>query len=723
MGLADSSLQDPRSKSFRQSNSASCDLLISKSQKAVVMCKSTEVRHTVVSCLLAVLLIAGSSYCSEAQLGQAQTTSAPTARSRSTILETSPRAVSWEYRQVQRHLAEGWNTWDVNSVLTQVLLPEGLAIHIGLKHNSARSGDTFLPSALIGRLTPDAEQVTPGPHSWNGSYTDIQISWAGHDWRVQSARDGKELVLLANPLPSRSISALPPTIVFSVNFLWNRPGMTIKRPDYIETRGASGEVLVYCTCTRAIGGDRVEKSKPVDDDEDVNFPIGGPYFSADFTKPVGVSTGKRRSLTNIESIVARQREAYERSVTESGKNGPTVDAIETTLGWDTIFEPEGRRVISPVSRIWSVDRGGYVLFDWDSFFASTMAAIGDRDLAYANAIETLRGATPQGFVPNYSRSGGWKTFDRSEPPVGSITVFSMYQQFHDRWFLEETFRPLLDWNLWWAQHRDIQGYLTWGSDGNTEPVNLDDANRGTRLGAILESGLDNSPIYDDVAYSSQSHLLDFADVGLMSMYIADCDALATIADILNKQTEAKSLRERSSRYRNKLQSLWDERTGMFLNKNLHTGQCSVRLSPTNFYPLLARVATPAQAERMIKEHLLNSKEFWGKWVIPSIAIDDPAFPDQDYWRGRIWGPMNYLVYLGLCNYDYPAVRREFAEKSFDLFLNEWSNKGHVHENYNAITGSGDDVDRSDRFYHWGALLGYVEYMEQAEASSSSESAR
>jgi len=32
-------------------------------------------------------------------------------------------------------------------------------------------------------------------------------------------------------------------------------------------------------------------------------------------------------------------------------------------------------------------------------------------------------------------------------------------------------------------------------------------------------------------------------------------------------------------------------------------------------------------------------------VIPSIAIDDPAFPDQDYWRGRIWGPMNYLVYL------------------------------------------------------------------------------
>jgi len=36
----------------------------------------------------------------------------------------------------------------------------------------------------------------------------------------------------------------------------------------------------------------------------------------------------------------------------------------------------------------------------------------------------------------------------------------------------------------------------------------------------------------------------------------------------------------------------------------------------------------------------------------------------------------------------------------------------VHENYNATLGSGDDVSNSDRFYHWGALLGYVEYLEQ-----------
>ena len=73
--------------------------------------------------------------------------------------------------------------------------------------------------------------------------------------------------------------------------------------------------------------------------------------------------------------------------------------------------------------------------------------------------------------------------------------------------------------------------------------------------------------------------------------------------------------------------------------------------------------------------------------------------------------MNYLVYLGLRNYDNAETRKEFADKSYALFLKEWNEKRHVHENYNAVTGSGDDVTSSDRFYHWGALLGYVEYLE------------
>lgn len=631
------------------------------------------------------------------------------AESNSTLADeqTNIAPISANYKQVQRRLARGWNTWDLNSVTTQVLLPEGLTIHLGLKHNDAHGPNVFLQDALIGRRNPSAEQVIPGPHSWDGSYSELRISWMGHVWRVQSAHDGTDLVLLATPLPSTPKPALPPTLVVSVDFLWNLSGTSMRLPNSIETRGVSGDVPVYCTCAQLL-------DKPAQQVFDI--PIGGPYFSVDFTAPVGVSTGKRRTLAEVEAIIKREKEAYQQSIADAGENGPILDAIETTLGWDTIYDPSHHRVISPVSRVWSVDRGGYALFDWDIFFASILAATGDRDLAYANAIEILREETPQGFVPNAARPGGWNSSDRSEPPVGAITVLDLYKQFHDRWFLEDTFVPLLRWNRWWSEHREIQGYLAWGSDGGQQPVNPSDRARGTRTGAVLESGLDNSPMYDAAVYNPQSHLLEFADVGLMSMYIADCDALAEIADTLGRTKEAKELRDRGIRYRDKLQTMWSDQAGMFLNKDLHAGQFSTRLSPTNFYPMLAKVATAEQAKVMVENHMLSPQEFWGEWVIPSIARNDPAFHDQNYWRGRIWGPMNYLVYLGLLNYDFPVVRREFAQKSYSLFLKEWTEKGHVHENYNAISGEGDDVQNSDRFYHWGALLGYVECLEQSQTA-------
>jgi hypothetical protein len=594
-------------------------------------------------------------------------------------------------------------------MMTEVLLPEGLAIHSGMKNNTGEYGDRFLRDAFVGQYSKADARVTPGPHSWDGSYTSLDIEWSGHKWMIESAHAGDDEVILATPEKSGKEPPLPPTIVFWVDFLWNRRGTTERGNDAIETNGLAGAIPIYCTCEDAPEGRMAGASRFASPPPDIA--IGGPYFAAPFTSPVGISTGRPRTLAAIQAAIGVQHTAYEKSIQAAGNNAPLVDAIETTLGWDTIYDPSKSRVISPVSRTWSVNWGGDVLFDWDTFFASTLASIGDKDLAYANSIEILNEETPQGLVPNYAKPGGWKSFDRSEPPVGAITVLGLYEKFHDRWFLADTFEPLLRWNRWWAEHRDTGGYLAWGSNDDTQPQNPDDGGSGTRAGAILESGLDNSPMYDTAAYDRTTHLLEFADVGLMSMYVADCDALAKIADTLGKTAEATELHERQARYKAKLQTMWDEKSGMFLNLDLKTHQPSPRLSPTNFYPLLAGAASPQQAQTMIAKHLRNPDEFWDQWVIPSIARNDPAYADQNYWRGRIWGPMNYLVYLGLRKYDRTAAS-DVAAKSYELFLKEWTANRHVHENYNANTGSGDDVTSSDRFYHWGALLGYVEYLER-----------
>lgn len=65
---------------------------------------------------------------------------------------------------------------------------------------------------------------------------------------------------------------------------------------------------------------------------------------------------------------------------------------------------------------------------------------------------------------------------------------------------------------------------------------------------------------------------------------------------------------------------------------------------------------------MVDDHLLDPQEFYGDYRLPSISRDDPAFADNSYWRGRIWAPMNFLVYCGLKNYDLPDAAALVAEK-------------------------------------------------------------
>jgi hypothetical protein len=74
--------------------------------------------------------------------------------------------------------------------------------------------------------------------------------------------------------------------------------------------------------------------------------------------------------------------------------------------------------------------------------------------------------------------------------------------------------------------------------------------------------------------------------------------------------------------------------------------------------------------------------------------------------------MNFLVYLGLRNYDLPEARKDLVKKSLDLLMLSWREEGAIYENYNAVTGRGNDITSSDAFYHWGALLGVISFMER-----------
>jgi hypothetical protein len=67
------------------------------------------------------------------------------------------------------------------------------------------------------------------------------------------------------------------------------------------------------------------------------------------------------------------------------------------------------------------------------------------------------------------------------------------------------------------------------------------------------------------------------------------------------------------------------------------------------------------------------------------------------------------------NYDLAEARADLIARSKALLMKTWLTNGTVFENYNAVTGEGNDVSNADGFYHWGALLTFMAFLEKPES--------
>lgn len=588
--------------------------------------------------------------------------------------------------KIENSILNGWNTWNNPSVLSHVYMPHGL--NLQLKMRKKGSGPYWLNEAYVASPKYNFKEIIePREHAYDGSYSALHLTWEGANATIETATEGDDFMLLYTP---DSLQENVHILVLESGFLWNRPGTLIQTEEGIEASNDS-----FSTTIKSIGA---RTGKPL--------PIGTPYFTFDSDKKMAVYTGEPRSLQDIDSIISAKKDTLNKNAGRFGKLAPVYEGIRSVVAWNQFYDAFNDRGISSVSRIWNEAWGGNIIFDWDTYFIALMAAIDNKSLAYNNVFAITNSLTDGGFVPNVAATYK-KSNDRSQPPVGAMTVKMIYDRYREKWFLEEVYDQLLTWNRWWSNNRDNRGYLSWGSHPHPEGMQAN-----TLQAAKWESGLDNSPMFDGISFNEEKHVLELASVGLMSLYIADCKYLAAISNELGKPDDEKELLERAEKYADKLNELWDEESGIYRDRDLSTGKFTNHLSPTHFYPLLAAAPTQGQAERMVNEHLMNPEEFFGEYMIPSISKNDSAYPDNSYWRGRIWAPMNFLVYIGLRNYDLPEARKMLAEKSEKLFMQEWSQEGHIHENYNAETGEGDDMRNSDPFYAWGGLLGYIPLIEE-----------
>ena len=599
---------------------------------------------------------------------------------------------------LQQSLSKGWNTWDTYSQVSFTHMPDGITINLALKEYQDA---TIMQNPL---LYKDEQHMTLGPHSDNGSYTDLELEWHKMKFRIQSATDSDNLVILVTPLEVTELK--PPVLVAEAGIVWQKPGSVSE----------SNHVIRWATPSHS--DSLFETHSPV---KDPYMKLYGPYRVYELASETGISTGKKYSVAEIKNVLQRQSALLEQKKKSFGGNSEIFNALQSSIAWNVVYDPLKQRVIVPVSRSWNDWHGGYVLFCWDTYFVSYMLSLYNKELAYANAIAITNEAAETGFVPNFS-DAFVKSRDRSQPPVGSFCVREIYRKYHEKWFLELLYDKLLTWNRWWATKRDINGLLAWGSN-TYQPLNGNywetrESGVGSRQGASLESGMDNAPMYFDIPFDSTKEVLELWDVGLNSLYIMDCYALSDIAQELGKTADYKELMARGTRYSANLNKLWNDKLGIYCNRRTDNGEFSTRLSPTCFYPLLTDVPDKQKIDRMMKEHFYNPDEFYGEWIIPSVPRNDIAFKAQNYWQGRVWAPLNFLVYLGLRKHNLTAPKNDLVTKSKALLLKNWTANHYVCENYNALTGIGAEKGTaSDPFYHWGALLGFMQFIESGQVEA------
>jgi putative isomerase len=234
----------------------------------------------------------------------------------------------------------------------------------------------------------------------------------------------------------------------------------------------------------------------------------------------------------------------------------------------------------------------------------------------------------------------------------------------------------------------------------------------------LAIGIDNDPC---VFYRPEK---SSASIYLNCLMYKELSSTAAIAEKLGLGDAAKKYAERAERLKDCIRDcLWDERNGFFYSADLnlipidsyalHKGcprNYSFLLQKidvwSGFMAMWAGIATPEQAERMVRENMLNERTFWSNYGIRSLSKCEKMYKiwqsgNPSCWIGPIWGNANYMCWRALLDYGYEAEALELAKRTVEMFGRGIEEHGDMHEYYHPDTGEGI---HGQGFQSWNLLI-------------------
>lgn len=283
----------------------------------------------------------------------------------SAFVDSSVSVPKQKFEDLTSKWARGWNTWATKDMLNHVLLPHSFGMRLGWTNGTHSS-----PGALVD-CPGSGLMITPGLHSPNGSYTDIlNATWHGASMRVQSGHtynnnnhnnQVEDVVLRVSVLKV----AKGVEVFIGFGWLFGQDGIG----DLQIHREANGSVVVYAR-NKGDGLDAITLYTTL---PPTTIQPNGLTFSVVSASEIGISSGRRRSLAEIKSILAKREASEKARISSFGTWADTYDAMHTVISWNTVFDPR-QKVFTTFSRRWGFGSGtlnyAFILFFFFFSFSS-----------------------------------------------------------------------------------------------------------------------------------------------------------------------------------------------------------------------------------------------------------------------------------------------------------------------------------------------------------------
>lgn len=371
-----------------------------------------------------------------------------------------------------------------------------------------------------------------------------------------------------------------------------------------------------------------------------------------------------------------------------------------------------------------------VLWDWDSWLSNVALRQILRDVGSAkDSLEALK--FEQGCVLNFLSCGDWDGYipiviweDSNPRDIDSKKIYSQnmhkpvlaqhaaflckMQKGNAEWLREHFYYLQSFVNNYKAHHHDqATGLFYWQTD--------------------VAIGVDNDPctFFRPNGSSASIYLNCLMYKELMAMeYLANCLQIPEVGKEF--ATDAEKLKAAVQ------ENCWDERDGFFYSVDINLRQVTNQTDSSlgkefvihagyprdydcliqrievwsGFLPMWAGIASPEQADRMVKEHYLNPKTFNSVGGVRTLSKMEKMYSvrssaNPSNWRGPIWGISNYMVFKGLVDYGYDEEAKELATKTIMLFGEDFNKNGALHEYYEPETG---EPLLNKGFQNWNYLV-------------------